>query len=119
VTLTAAALGGEYKGWNAAKRAAGISSRDRRQARPVTNDELLEHLRTAALGCADKRLTMLRFDAFCTASAIDADASLVASRFGSWNRAKTAAGLSNRRPGYQREIGPADPYGDPNRPRES
>jgi hypothetical protein len=119
VTLTAAALGGEYKGWNAAKRAAGIPSRDRRHARPVTNDELLDHLRTAALSCAGKRLTMLQFNDFCTASAIDADAYLVASRFGNWNRAKAAAGLALRGRGYQREIGPADPYGDPNRPTES
>ena len=116
LALTAAALVGQYGGWNAAKRSAGIAVRDRREQRTATNDLLLAHLRAAAAAGGDERLTMVEFNAFCVASGIDADALLVASRFGSWNRAKTAAGLSPRSRGYQREIGPTDPYRDPNRP---
>lgn len=116
LALTAAALVGQYGGWNAAKRAAGIAVRERRVRRTATNDELLTHLRAAADDRGDDLLTMAEFDAFCVASAIDADALLVASRFGSWNRAKVAVGLTPRGPGHRREIGPTDPYRDPNRP---
>jgi hypothetical protein len=119
LALTAAALVSQYGGWNAAKRAAGIAVRERRVRRSATNDELLTHLRAAADDRGDELLTMAEFDAFCVASAIDADAVLVTSRFGTWNRAKAEVGLTPRGRGYQREIGPADPYGDPNRPTES
>jgi len=119
LALTAAALVAQYGGWNAAKRAAGIAVRGQRVRRTATNEDLLGHLRAAAEACGDKRLTMVEFDAFCVSSAIDADAGLVASRFGSWNRAKAAAGLAQRGRGYQQEISPTDLYRDLNRPAGS
>jgi hypothetical protein len=118
LVLTAAALIGEYGSWNAAKRAAGVACRDARRRRAATNTELVQHLRAAAAQPRRSRLTMAQFDSYCAENGADADAGLVASRFGSWNRGKALAGVAQRPRGYQREIGLADPSGDPNRPSE-
>jgi hypothetical protein len=104
LALTAAALVGQYGGWNAAKRAAGVAVRERRVRRTATSEDLLAHLRAAADERGDELLTMAEFDAFCVASAIDADAALVTSRFGTWNRAKAAVGLTPRHRGYQQKT---------------
>ena len=119
VHLTAAALTGEFGGWNAAKREAGLAIRDPRPRRSISDAELGEHLRVAASGSAGGMLTMAEFNAYCKHGEVDADAALVASRLGSWNRAKKAAGLPTRKRGHQQEIGPTDPYPDPNRPAEA
>jgi hypothetical protein len=119
LALTASAFVGQYGSWNASKRAAGIAVREPRHQRTATNDELLGCLRAAADERGDKRVTMVEFDAFCVSSGIDADALLVASRFGSWNRAKVAVSLTPRGRGHQRDMGPTDPYRDPNQPAES
>ena len=104
IALTAATLCKRYGGWNPAKRAAGLATRERAAAIKISNDELLSLLRIAALEPGCDALTMEQFNEYCAANDTPATAALVHNRFGGWNRGKIEAGLTKFAPNYQAQA---------------
>jgi len=112
VPVTGAAVIGAFGSWNAAKETVGLPVRAHGRRVDVSDDEVLERMRQAAEELSDRTLSADAFDEWCAENQLPLKASLVATRYGSWNAGKRAAGLIARPRGARGHNGPGDRNAD-------